>query len=144
VLGAASGEPGLGRGCAGVRPAQAQAQGLSEVVITAERRTTNVQKTASSVSVRSGDDMQAEGKYSIGSTDLAELRSREGALSRTALLNLGFAGLSEPASRQSSLEISMTFRPLAHRLGLAVAAMAAFTAAPPTASAGQVGAAQWS
>jgi len=38
---------------------------LEEVIITAERRTENVQKTAASVSVRSGDALQAAGKYSL-------------------------------------------------------------------------------
>jgi len=42
-------------------------QALDEIIVTAERRTTDIQKTASSVSVRSGDDLQAEGKYSLGS-----------------------------------------------------------------------------
>lgn len=39
--------------------------GLQEVVITAERRSSGVQKTAAAVSVRSGDDLLQQGKTSI-------------------------------------------------------------------------------
>jgi iron complex outermembrane receptor protein len=38
---------------------------LQQVVVTAERRTSDVQKTAASVSVRSGDDLLREGKTSV-------------------------------------------------------------------------------
>jgi iron complex outermembrane receptor protein len=39
--------------------------GLQEVVVTAERRTSGVQKTAAAVSVRKGDDLLQQGKISI-------------------------------------------------------------------------------
>jgi len=39
--------------------------GLQEVVVTAERRSSDVQKTAAAVSVRSGDDLLQQGKTSI-------------------------------------------------------------------------------
>jgi len=38
---------------------------LEEVVVTAERRTEDLQKTAASVTVRSGDDLQREGRFSL-------------------------------------------------------------------------------
>jgi len=45
--------------------AQAAADELQEVLVTAERRTTDLQKTAASVSVRSGQTLVTEGKYSL-------------------------------------------------------------------------------
>lgn len=38
---------------------------LEEIVVTAERRTENLQNTAASVSVRSGDELQREGRFSL-------------------------------------------------------------------------------
>lgn len=38
---------------------------LAEVVVTAERRDSTAQKTAAAVSVRSGDDLQTQGKYTL-------------------------------------------------------------------------------
>jgi len=38
---------------------------LQEVVVTAERRVSDVQKTAASISVRSGDVLQEQGRYSV-------------------------------------------------------------------------------
>jgi len=38
---------------------------LQEVVVTAERRKSTVQKTAASISVRSGDEMNKQGRYSL-------------------------------------------------------------------------------
>lgn len=39
--------------------------GLEEVVVTAQHRSENLQSTATSVSVRSGDDLRAQGKFSL-------------------------------------------------------------------------------
>jgi outer membrane receptor protein involved in Fe transport len=44
----------------------ADAAQLQEVVITAERRESDVQKTATSVSVRSGSELQDQGRYTLG------------------------------------------------------------------------------
>jgi outer membrane receptor for ferrienterochelin and colicin len=44
--------------------ATAQTETLDEIVVTAEHRSENVQNTAAAVSVRNGDDLQVEGKYS--------------------------------------------------------------------------------
>jgi len=38
---------------------------LEEIVVTAERRTENLQNTAASVSVRSGEELQREGRFSL-------------------------------------------------------------------------------
>ena len=46
-------------------PAAAQPQVLQEVVVTAEHRTSTAQKTAASVSVRSGNDMLTQGRYEL-------------------------------------------------------------------------------
>jgi len=48
----------------GAKPAAAEGQ-LEEVVVTAERRTADVQNTASSITVVSGADLKAQGKYSL-------------------------------------------------------------------------------
>ncbi|EIZ77864.1 putative outer membrane salicin receptor [Novosphingobium sp. Rr 2-17] len=40
-------------------------QGLQEIIVTAERRTSTSQKTAASVSVRAGADMLAQGRYEL-------------------------------------------------------------------------------
>jgi iron complex outermembrane receptor protein len=61
---------GLGVGLSQHSVAQqvrAQDEGLEEVVVTAERRTEDVQKTAAAVTARSGDDMLDQGKYSLQS-----------------------------------------------------------------------------
>src|ERR1035438_6399521 len=39
---------------------------LQEIVVTAERRESDVQKTATSVSVRSGSEMRDEGRFTLG------------------------------------------------------------------------------
>jgi iron complex outermembrane receptor protein len=55
----------------GQNQAQGQSQavapvaGLQDVVVTAERRTSNVQKTAVSISVRKGDDLKKQGRYTL-------------------------------------------------------------------------------
>ena len=49
----------------GQTPTAAPATGLQEVVVTAERRTSNVQKTAVSISVRKGDDLKKQGRYTL-------------------------------------------------------------------------------
>ena len=46
-------------------PAAAQPQVLQEVVVTAEHRTSTAQKTAASVSVRTGSDMLTQGRYQL-------------------------------------------------------------------------------
>lgn len=48
----------------GAQPAAADGQ-LEEIVVTAERRTADVQKTATSITVISGDDLKAQGKFSL-------------------------------------------------------------------------------
>jgi outer membrane receptor protein involved in Fe transport len=45
-------------------PAPADTE-LQEIVVTAERRVSDVQKTAASISVRDGDDMLTQGRYSV-------------------------------------------------------------------------------
>jgi iron complex outermembrane receptor protein len=47
--------------------AQVPSDSLEEIVITAERRVEDVQKTAASVSVRSGEEMATQGRYSLQS-----------------------------------------------------------------------------
>jgi outer membrane receptor protein involved in Fe transport len=47
--------------------AQAPADSLMEIVVTAERRVEDLQKTAASVSVRSGEEMLTQGRYSLQS-----------------------------------------------------------------------------
>jgi iron complex outermembrane receptor protein len=47
--------------------AQAPPEALEEIVVTAERRVEDVQKTAASVSVRSGEEMLTQGRYSLQS-----------------------------------------------------------------------------
>ena len=47
--------------------AQAPADSLKEIVVTAERRVADLQKTAASVSVRSGEEMVTQGRYSLQS-----------------------------------------------------------------------------
>lgn len=46
-------------------PAGGQPQMLEEVLVTAERRVDNLQKTAASVSVRQGGELQAQGKFTL-------------------------------------------------------------------------------
>jgi iron complex outermembrane receptor protein len=45
--------------------ASASEDTLSEVVVTAERRTSTAQRTAAALTVKSGEDMQAEGRYTL-------------------------------------------------------------------------------
>ena len=47
--------------------AQAPSDSLEEVVVTAERRVEDVQKTSASVSVRNGEEMLTQGRYSLQS-----------------------------------------------------------------------------
>jgi len=47
--------------------AQESSDKLEEIIVTAERRTEDVQKTAASISVRSGEDMAQQGRYSLES-----------------------------------------------------------------------------
>jgi iron complex outermembrane receptor protein len=47
--------------------AQTPSQSLEEIVVTAERRVEDVQKTAASVSVRNGEEMATQGRYSLQS-----------------------------------------------------------------------------
>ncbi|WP_244410713.1 TonB-dependent receptor [Nitrospirillum viridazoti] len=47
--------------------ATASNETLEEIIVTAERRVEGVQKTGASVSVRTGDDLLKEGKFSLGS-----------------------------------------------------------------------------
>jgi iron complex outermembrane receptor protein len=59
----------LGAGVQQVSVAQeaVQSTSLEEVLVTAERRSEDIQKTAVSVSVRDGDDLQQQGKFSLAS-----------------------------------------------------------------------------
>jgi iron complex outermembrane receptor protein len=54
-------------GASGAQGIQAQESSnrLEEVVVTAERRTENLQKTAASITVRSGEELQQQGRYSL-------------------------------------------------------------------------------
>jgi iron complex outermembrane receptor protein len=61
--------------------------GLQEVVITAERRSEDIQKTAVAVSVRTGEELEAEGKFSLRSI-LEDIPGIEGG---AAASNLGTA-----------------------------------------------------
>ena len=45
--------------------AQASGDTLEEIVVTSERRVSDVQKTATSISVRGGADMESQGRYSL-------------------------------------------------------------------------------
>ena len=59
---------GIGSRAACAQTTDVAASGqLEEVVVTAERRVGTAQKTAASVSVHSGDDMLAQGRYSLAS-----------------------------------------------------------------------------
>jgi len=53
-------------GRAQAQTAEADTDKLEEVVVTAERRESDVQKTATSVSVRSGTELRDEGRYTLG------------------------------------------------------------------------------
>ena len=57
-----------GQALAQTAPAQSQAAAdqLQEIVVTAEHRTSNVQNTATSVSVRSGSELSDQGKFTLG------------------------------------------------------------------------------
>ena len=62
----ASAQSAAGSASAGHDAAQAgESDKLQEVVVTAERRTSAVQKTADSISVRSGAEMESQGRYSL-------------------------------------------------------------------------------
>ena len=45
----------------------AQNDGIADIIVTAEHRVVNVQKTGASVSVRTGDDLLKEGKFALSS-----------------------------------------------------------------------------
>lgn len=62
-----AGPPALAQQTSGQAPGPAQddAYRLEEVVVTSERRTSTAQKTAASVSVRSGQDMLLQGRYEL-------------------------------------------------------------------------------
>ncbi|MGC3982886.1 MAG: TonB-dependent receptor plug domain-containing protein [Steroidobacteraceae bacterium] len=79
-------------GVVSAMPAQAQtasaddALQLEEIVVTAERRSEDLQKTAVSVTVRNGDDMLDQGRLSIGDY-LADVAGVSGAPDMTSLSN---------------------------------------------------------
>ncbi len=58
-------DAGLAHAQTAPAPAAAGVSTLQEVVVTAEHRISNVQKTAVSVSVRKGEDLKAQGRYSL-------------------------------------------------------------------------------
>ena len=59
-------QPAFAQGAAAPATTQAAANpALKEVVVTAERRTSTVQRTAASISVRSGRDMLTQGRYQL-------------------------------------------------------------------------------
>ena len=65
-----------------------KAEGLEEVIVTAERRSEDIQKTAVAVSVRNGGDLQTEGRYSLANI----LEDIPGVQGGAAASNLGTAG----------------------------------------------------
>jgi outer membrane receptor protein involved in Fe transport len=68
--------------------AYAQTDALEEITVTAERRSENIQKTAASVSVRSGDDLLAQGKYSLANI-LEDVPGVTGGAAESTLTSLG-------------------------------------------------------
>jgi iron complex outermembrane receptor protein len=64
--------------------AQEQSATLEEVVVTAERRAVDVQKAAAAISVRTGDELQSEGKYSLANI-LEDVPGMEGGTSPSPL-----------------------------------------------------------
>jgi iron complex outermembrane receptor protein len=61
---------------------------VGEIIVTAEHRAENVQKTGASVSVRTGDDLLKQGKFSLGSI----LEDVPGITGGAALATSGIAG----------------------------------------------------
>ena len=59
--------PGPAHAQTSAATAQAPSDSLEEVVVSAERRVEDVQKTAASVSVRNGEEMLTQGRYSLQS-----------------------------------------------------------------------------
>jgi len=80
--------------------AYAQSSGVSdqleEVIITAERREQDVQKIAASVSVRSGEDLEAQGRYSLEQI-LQNIPGVQGGAAANTGTTLG-AGTDSPAN----------------------------------------------
>jgi iron complex outermembrane receptor protein len=77
-------------------PAAAQPQVLQEVVVTAEHRTSTAQKTAASVSVRSGADMLTQGRYQL-SDILEDVPGISGGAASTVNTSQG-SGTDNPAA----------------------------------------------
>ena len=71
-------------------------QTLQEVVVTAERRINTAQKTAAAISVRSGDDMQAQGRYELKNI-LEDVPGVDGGAATTVNTSQG-SGTDNPAS----------------------------------------------
>lgn len=76
---------------AGIQIAQAQDIALEEIVVTAERRSEDLQRTAASVSVRNGEDLLNEGKYSLRDI-LEDVPGVFGGAATTALGSSGGGG----------------------------------------------------
>jgi len=72
-----------------------QSDQLEEVIITAERREQDVQKIAASVSVRSGEDLEAQGRYTLAQI-LQNIPGVEGGAAETTGTGL-MAGTDSPA-----------------------------------------------
>jgi outer membrane receptor protein involved in Fe transport len=78
-------------------PAAAQAQVLQEVVVTAEHRTSTAQKTAASVSVRTGSDMLTQGRYQL-SDILEDVPGISGGAANGVSTTIQGLGTDNPAS----------------------------------------------
>lgn len=72
--------------CSGT--AYAQTEVLEEIVVTAERRSEDLQKTAASVTVRSGDALASQGKYSLQSI-LEDIPGMAGGAAESTLTSAG-------------------------------------------------------
>src|ERR1039457_814844 len=66
VMGLVAAQFPTGHEQAQAQTAAADTDKLEEVVVTAERRESDVQKTATSVSVRSGSELRDQGRYTLG------------------------------------------------------------------------------
>lgn len=93
----------LGSAIAGTATVPAHAQSsdgavgtLEEIIVTAERRSENIQKAATSVSVRSGEDLITQGKYSLGSI-LEDVPGMAGGAALSTLVAAG-SGTDNPAA----------------------------------------------
>jgi len=71
-------------------------QRVQEVVVTAEHRASTAQKTAASISVRSGDDMLAQGRYELKNI-LEDVPGVRGGAATSTATSLG-SGTDNPAS----------------------------------------------